>query len=198
MDKIEKLEKELAAMKQKYEPESIHCPKCLCWYTGMVKGEACKYCGSIIERQPEFKELVDQQPEEFMCLRRDEVPFQITPGPDHWNKFKSNGDRVCSYCGSLHPDDMFRLVKACADSDPNASYGSVVEVDPSDKSYKVYIHQPGVRNASEGGIKFYTHHLPRNTDGSLNVPDERNHEYSMALKKSNARFGNRIKSMRRI
>ena len=39
--------------------------------------------------------------------------------------------RTCSFCGGAHPDDVMELIKAGW------------EVDPSDKSYKTYVHPPG-------------------------------------------------------
>lgn len=35
-------------------------------------------------------------------------------------------------------------------------------VEGTTKSYKVYVRQPGVRNAGEGAIKFYMYHAPKN------------------------------------
>lgn len=107
---------------------------------------------------------------------------------DRWERFKRIDNRVCSYCGSLHPHDLFRLVRECADAAPDAPYGSVVEIEPSDKSYKIYVKQPGVRNAHEGAIKFYTHHLPRTGTGALDVSEERRAEYARAVKATQARF----------
>lgn len=170
----------------------MHCPKCLTGRSGDKIGEPCRTpgCDGIIEEPPPFSTLVDELPETMRCPRRDESPLgdRISPATDHWQKFKSNGDRVCSFCGSLHPDDMFRLVKASAEGSADADYHSVVSIEPSDKGYKVYVHQPGVRNASEGGIKFYMQHLPRNDDGSLAVTPEQNAEYSRAVKASRKRF----------
>ncbi|MES2671608.1 MAG: hypothetical protein V4673_14490 [Pseudomonadota bacterium] len=40
----------------------------------------------------------------------------------HWR-----ADRTCSYCGSMHPDDVFAAIEA----------GS--QLTPTDKSYKVYV-----------------------------------------------------------
>ena len=153
-----------------------------------------------MEVVPSHSSLVDVLPEEQWCPRRGESPFGRKdgpfPGPDRWEKFKCNGDRVCSYCGSLHPDDMFRLVKMSAQASEDANYGAVVEIEPSDKNYKVYVNQPGVRNASEGGIKFYMMHLPRNADGTLAVTDEQQKEYGLAVKRSSARFAKYLYSNR--
>lgn len=117
------------------------------------------------------------------CGRRDEGGWwgrtdDLTP--DTWDR-GPDGNRTCSYCGSLHPEDFFALVKAAADAGPDAG-DDVPSIDPSDKGYKVYVRQKGVRNASEGGIKFYTQHLPRP------VPVERNAEYSKAVQASRVRF----------
>jgi hypothetical protein len=170
---------------------SLHCQKCLCGRTGDVLGEPCKTpgCGGIIEEEPEFSALVDELPEPMTCGRRAESLVAHTfPGPDHWQKFKSNGNRVCSYCGSLHPDDFLALVKASANAPEDATYRSVVDIEPSDKSYKIYVSQPGVRNAMEGGIKFYVQHLPRDPDGKFAVTDEQNGEYATAVRKTRTRF----------
>ena len=137
-----------------------------------------------------FADLVDEQPESMTCGRRmhDMGPWGRTEGLDRWQKFKSNGNRVCSFCGSLHPDDLFAIVRECGDADETAPYGSVPEIEQTDKSYKIYVHQPGVKNAHDGGIKFYMHHLPRNPDGTLAVSQAHNEEYSRAIKASKKRF----------
>lgn len=170
----------------------LRCKKCLTGRSGDVLGEACRTpgCGGIIEEEPEFRTLVDDVDEPMRCPRRIENPLADTtfPGPDRWQKFKSNGNRVCSYCGSLHHEDLFQLVKQAAETPIDAEYSSSVNIEPSDKNYKIYVHQPGVRNAHEGGIKFYMQHLPRKADGSLDVDDEKNREYSEAVNRSNVRM----------
>jgi hypothetical protein len=176
----------------------LHCKKCLTGRTGDVLGAPCRTssCDGIIEEIPAFKTLVDELPEPMTCGRRGESTFGRQdgpfPGPDHWQKFKSNGNRICSYCGSLHPEDMFALVHASATADEGADYRSVVEIEPSDKNYKVYISQPGVRNAHDGGIKFYMQHLPRKADGSLDITEEQNAEYSKAIHASKVRFSRHL------
>jgi hypothetical protein len=151
----------------------------------------------VIEEEVPFAQLVDVLPEPMTCGRRQESgrddpasPFHGSgPNLDHWEKFKAPpGNRVCSYCGSLHPDDMFALVKMCAEAPADAEYNSVVEIEPSDKSYKVYVHQPGIRNASEGWIKFYMQHLPRTSEGALAVTEEQQQEYAKAVKATCTRF----------
>ena len=89
-------------------------------------------------------------------------------------------------------------MKQSSEAPLEAPYNSVIEVEPSDKSYKVYIHQPGVRNAMEGGIKFYTHHLPRDAKGNLAVTQQRQDEYATAVRHSNIRFERDIMSRGRV
>ena len=57
-------------------------------------------------------------------------------------------DLCCSYCGSIHPDDLKRALQ---------ERGCRLEM--SDKPYKLYIRRLSVLNASEGGIKFMVHHI---------------------------------------
>jgi hypothetical protein len=142
--------------------------------TGDVLGEPCKTpgCGGIVEKSPDYRDLVDSLPEPLICGR--------TNTPARWDRFKSNGDRVCSNCGSLHPDDFLKLVVE------SSKDGSDVGIEPSDKGYKVYVTRPSVRNASEGGIKFYKQHF-------VDKPDDlMNEYYKLAVNKSRERFEARL------
>ncbi len=87
------------------------------------------------------------------CGRRiaDYGPWERGELLDRW-RILPNGDRTCSFCGSLHHDDFYKLVVASLELD------SPVRIEQSDKTYKVYVHRPDVLNASQGGIKFYKHH----------------------------------------
>jgi len=114
----------------------------------------------------EWCDLVDTLPEPMTCGRRRENGMDVAgplfgsgTGLDRWEKFKSNGDRVCSYCGSLHWEDFKLMVKASAEAPEDAALDECVQIEPSDKSYKIYAMWPGVKNAHEGGIKFYTPHI---------------------------------------
>jgi hypothetical protein len=60
------------------------------------------------------------------------------------------------------------------------------------KGYKIYVRQPGVRNAHEGGIKFYTPHLPRDGTGRLLVTDEQQADFGRAVKATRSRFNRRF------
>lgn len=175
----------------------LHCKVCLTSRTGDALGQPCRTsgCNGIIEEIPPFHTLVDVLPEPMTCGRRAESGMDNHSvfqnggaGLDRWQKFKTNGNRVCSYCGSLHPDDMFDLVQTSAFAPLDAAYRSVIEVEYSDKSYKIYVWQPGVRNAHEGGIKFYTHHLPRDSNRDFDIPQQRHAELAQALRGTKYRF----------
>jgi hypothetical protein len=186
------------------------CKKCCrCGYEDEQIGKRCKSCkDGIIERDPPFSELVDPLDGSMTCGRRYDtwagiegkflVHGTVQEGLDHWNKFKSNGDRVCSYCGSLHWDDFTALVKQSSEASEDVDYKSVVEIEPSDKGYKIYVHQRGVRNASEGGIKFYTQHIPRDENGEFIITKEQNEEFARAVKASKKRFNKYLVKMRGI
>ncbi len=176
---------------------SLQCKKCLTSRTGDVLGEKCRTpgCDGVIEKQPDWTELVDRLPEPMTCGRRFDMYFgkmfvhgKPEKDKDYWERFKTNGNRVCSYCGSLHPEDFLELVKQCANEQEDATYQSSIRIEPSDKSYKIYVHQPGVRNAHEGGIKFYTQHLPRDGQGKLTITEDMEDEYHRAIVATNHRF----------
>lgn len=88
------------------------------------------------------------------CPRRmSEIgPWKYEENLDEWF-FELNGDRTCSFCGSLHPDDFINICQKIVNREPGYS------LDHSDKSYKVYVRQPNISNASQGGIKFYKQHV---------------------------------------
>lgn len=90
--------------------------------------------------------------EKQTCPRRmnEWGPWDREPGLDEW-RIEPNGDRTCSFCGSLHPADFEKVLEqAIADE--------TTRIEQSDKSYKVYIHREGITNASEGAIKYYKQH----------------------------------------
>lgn len=75
-----------------------------------------------------------------------------TEEPDTWDR-GPDGYRTCSYCGSLHYDDLMDI---CRKTLTDPSYG----VERTQKNYKVYVRQPGVQNAGQGAIKYYSWHSP--------------------------------------
>jgi hypothetical protein len=74
-------------------------------------------------------------------------PWEREENIDHWAVL-ANGDKTCSFCGSLHPMTVIDIIK---------KYGFGV-IGRTDKSYKWYVTRPEVKNAMEGGIKYYRHH----------------------------------------
>lgn len=90
----------------------------------------------------------------FYCPRGQGPDSPFKPpfnGEAEW-RTEPNGDRTCSYCGSLHPDDFLDILRRFAAGEPGYRF------ELTTKSYKVYANRPGVQNASQGGIKFYGHH----------------------------------------
>jgi len=83
------------------------------------------------------------------CGRRmkDIGPWEQKENQDYWRVLE-NGDKTCSFCGSLSHEDILRLLK---------KHGRGI-LGFTDKSYKWYINQPEVGNAGEGGIKYYRQH----------------------------------------
>ena len=115
--------------------------------------------------------------ETFLCPRRDEIgtPFNL-PKTDHWNTEQVTGVykasstyiggketnlqlaerhcsfgefRTCSYCGSIHPQDVLDMRK------------KGWRAERSDKPYKGYMHAPRGEKAPQGvgAMKFYTMHF---------------------------------------
>ena len=74
-----------------------------------------------------------------LCPRRFGPNFHF-PGPDTWGP----GDD-CSYCGSIDPDTFMARLEA-----------GDIELGPTDKSAKVYVHN---RGGTRIGTKFYWAHL---------------------------------------
>jgi len=64
-----------------------------------------------------------------------------------------DGSRTCAHCGSLHPDDFIDIMYRYVAGEDGYHF------DLTTKGYKLYGHRPGVRNAGDGGIKFYTNHI---------------------------------------
>ena len=110
-------------------------------------------------------------PEQHRCGRRDDMARWMaaqrgeqfsTAGlaqPDTWEErndpsapgLLGNGQRCCSYCGSMHPEDFLQAIE------------TGWEVGPTDKNYKVYVTEkvgPGTFSKQSGRHhKFYFQHL---------------------------------------
>jgi hypothetical protein len=81
-------------------------------------------------------------------------PWERKDGLDDWEIRKEGGYRACTFCGSIHPED---LVKFCDKVDGLENYitrkGSIGPVA------KLNLHDKSIKNATEGPIKFYTTHF---------------------------------------
>lgn len=76
------------------------------------------------------------------CPRRRESHLSSQfPGPDTWTSRAGlvGQPSGCSYCGSMNPDDFMEAVR------------SGLEIEPTDKSYKLYVN--GIPNPQEGGLR---------------------------------------------
>jgi hypothetical protein len=94
------------------------------------------------------KAEVDKLERQSCGRRMNELgPFERKENLDHWAVL-ANGDKVCSFCGSLHPMTVIDIIK-------KYGFGSISRTD---KSYKWYVKRPEVHNAMDGGIKYYRHH----------------------------------------
>jgi len=133
----------------------------------------------VIEAGHAKKDTGSSEITHMTCRSRMEQrgPWEYREGLDTW-EYSPNGDRICSFCGSLHPDDFMELVRQAAEGGAE----EVVEIEPSDKSYKIYVGRQSVRNASVGGIKFYTWHLPSP------ISDENKALFQQAVDNTRKRF----------
>lgn len=75
------------------------------------------------------------------CPRRmaDWGPWEREEGLDGFEMRRSDRFLSCTFCGSMHPDDLLEAIREGQ------------EIGPTDKSYKLYV------DGMAG--KFYTHHL---------------------------------------
>jgi hypothetical protein len=121
----------------------------------------------------------------FFCKRGAGPDSPFKPpfnGEAHW-RTEANGDRTCSYCGSLHPDDFLDIMQRYAAGEEGYRF------ELTTKSYKVYANRAGVRNANDGGIKFYGAHSVEEDD-----PRRADHEaaWTAAVTRSRKEFAERF------
>lgn len=95
--------------------------------------------------------------ETFLCQRRHITPpspltLTLRNHRDFW-MIKRNGDRACSYCGSMHEDDFREILQGFVEEKQGYLFAT------TDKPDKVYANRPGVRNSPDGGTKFFLQHI---------------------------------------
>lgn len=76
-------------------------------------------------------------------------PWEHKENLDRWEQV--GNDRVCSFCGSLHPADFESVLKRVIEDER-------CSISLSDKTYKIYINRPEIHNAMQGAIKYYKQH----------------------------------------
>lgn len=77
-----------------------------------------------------LRRLIDRlRPERHTCPRRAEAPAFHRQGDDLDTWVVRDGLRHCSFCGSLHPDEVMAHW-----------LGQTWTLSPTDKSYKAYVH----------------------------------------------------------
>lgn len=79
-------------------------------------------------------------------------PWERKEELDAW--VKRGDDRVCSFCGSIHPQELLKICKQV-----NGLNIFLERKGSQGPIQKIYIFRDDVANASEGAIKFYTIHL---------------------------------------
>jgi len=84
--------------------------------------------------------------EKSNCGSPNNDPMFFPDLPRVWEM--TGDDKVCSFCGSLHPDRVIELVK---------EHGIGI-IESITKGYKWYVTRKDVPNASFGGIKYYRWH----------------------------------------
>lgn len=82
--------------------------------------------------------------------RRQEGPWDASAAcVDRWEW--RGDDRVCSFCGSLHPNDFESLLW-------RVLYDEQVLIFPADHANKIYLQRPEVSDASQGALKYKKWH----------------------------------------
>lgn len=99
---------------------------------GFSSGKPFKFPKDDFEKDfvPIAEEEVNKL-ERQRCGRRDEsfMGQDAEPLPDFWKVFDGEKRRTCSYCGSLHPEDVLDIIRT----------EGFQAVERSDKSYKWYV-----------------------------------------------------------
>lgn len=148
--KLDAANARIAELEAKHEPDDgvrFHCAHC---DYETPKRNIVQLARHVSEKHPS---------ETFLCGTRSGLSSRIMEGlPDCWMK-QPNGDRTCLHCGSMSEDDLFDIIEHYLAGDDYLAGDEGYTFSTTDKGYKVYAKRPGVQNASQGGIKFYGHHV---------------------------------------
>jgi len=122
-----------------------------------IAGSTVHLAGKLAEEYVYEEPKVVSVSEIQTCKRRmtEAGPWERKEDMDRWEK--RGDDRVCSFCGSIHPDDLLVIANQIIEG-KDESVNTRLEM--TDKGYKLYVRREHIKNASEGAIKFYTQHQP--------------------------------------
>lgn len=95
-----------------------------------AQGENWKSCRENAHWKLRFHFNAEHADKGMRCPRRNESVRGMDEGVDWWEKRTPGAGRQCSYCGSLHPDDLFAAIE------------SGCKLGPTDKNYKLYVDLP--------------------------------------------------------
>ena len=94
-----------------------------------AEGESWKPCRENAHWKLTFHIKQAHPDHGFPCGRRQEGSFMRDDTKDYWHK--RDGYRACSYCGSMHPEDLFAAIEA-----------GNCQITGTDKNYKIYVDAP--------------------------------------------------------
>jgi hypothetical protein len=125
------------------------CPKVFTWGRDEDSHLAVAAAGESCAENAYWKlkgHMAAEHPNEgHRCGRRGDLLARDDGSKDWWST--SRGLRTCSYCGSLHPDDLFAAIEA----------GTCRQISGTDKNYKIYVDMGAAGGSSHA--KFYYQHF---------------------------------------
>ena len=134
----------------------VWCRGCMLEHIGIDAAEVAK----VRAEDAAAAELADplRRTTVTTCPQRiqDTGPWERKEGLDHWRqedaeRFPVDWEpRTCSFCGSLHAGDLFRLIE---------QDGWTVEWATGKRGYKAYVHAPEDRKTGRSMAKAYNWHL---------------------------------------
>lgn len=110
-----------------------YCPKVFTWGKDKDSHLGVAAAGPTCGENAYWKlagHMAAEHPSEgHRCGRRNDLFARDDGSKDWWGK--SRGHRSCSYCGSMHPDDLFAAIDA-----------GTCQISGTDKNYKIYVDVP--------------------------------------------------------
>jgi len=97
--------------------------------------------------------------ETMICAYREQDRKLYPDSPIHeqaptW-KTRANGEKACSYCGSMEASEFYAFMERVID-DPSP----YIRIELNDHRDKIYVTRPEVKNADDGPLYIRTVHLP--------------------------------------